>query len=257
MIQATLMNHRGAVEVDRDKLSLIPAPPPTETWYPVKHSVVLDRVCETLEGAGFGIEKMQLSVARDDQRFFGTLTLKNRLTNEACLAVGVRNSTDKSFPIGLVCGSRVFVCDNLSFSSEIVIARRHTRFGEVRFNEAVSKAVLGLHEYQIAAQQRITQLQSWELGSQEAESLLLRSFETGIVSSRLLPDVIKEWRNPRHPEFRPRTGFSLLNCFTEIFKERQKSNPQEAAMQTISLQRLLAPPERQHQDVIDVRSTPA
>jgi hypothetical protein len=254
MIEATLMNHRGAIEVDRKQLARIEAPPPTSTWYPIAHSVVLDRVCETLEGAGFGIDKMQLSVARDEQRFFGTLTLKNRLSNDACLAVGIRNSVDKSFPIGLVAGSRVFVCDNLAFSSEIVIARRHTRFGEVRFNEAVSKAVLGLHEYQIAAQQRITQLQSWELEPQEADSILLRSFESGIVSSRLLPDVIKEWRNPRHPEFRPRTAFSLLNCFTEILKERQKSNPQEAALQTISLQRLLDPGR---QDVIDVPSTPA
>ncbi len=187
MIQNNLVLHRGAREVDVEELDRVPCPPPTDTWFPVKHSVVLDRVCETLIGAGFGIEAMQLSLARDNQRFFGTLTLKNRLNNDACLAVGVRNSTDKSFPIGLVCGSRVFVCDNLAFSSEIVIARRHTKYGSDRFNEAVSQAVLGLHQYQASAQQRIAQLQNWELSPLEADSLLLKSFETGIVSSRLLP----------------------------------------------------------------------
>jgi hypothetical protein len=151
-----------------------------------------------------------------------------------------------------VCGSRVFVCDNLAFSSEIVIARRHTRFGELRFNEAVSKAVLGLHEYQASAQQRIAQLQNWELEPLEADSLLLKSFETGIVSSRMLPAVIAAWRNPEHVEFQPRTGWSLLNAYTGVLKDRQKSSPQEAALQTIQLQRLLSPP-----DVIDVVSTPA
>ena len=251
MAQATLMNHRGAVAVDRQALALIEAPPPTDTWFPVKHSVVLDRVAETLDGAGFGIEEMQLSVAKNDQRFFGTLRLKSKVSDEVSLAVGIRNSTDKSFPIGLCMGTRVFVCDNLAFSSEVVIARKHTRFGEIRFNEAVSKAVLGLHEYQLSAAQRITQLQTWELSPLEADSLLLRSFETGIVASRLLADVIREWRNPRHPEFAGRNAFSLLNCFTEILKERQKSNPQEAALQTIQLQRLLNPPP----DVIDVDST--
>jgi hypothetical protein len=40
---------------------------------------------------------MQLSLARENARFFGTLTLKNRLNNDACLAVGVRNSVDKSY----------------------------------------------------------------------------------------------------------------------------------------------------------------
>jgi hypothetical protein len=236
--------------VDVEELDRAPCPPSTETWFPVKHSVVLDRVCETLTGAGFGIERMQLSLARDNARFFGTLTLKNRLNDDACLAVGIRNSTDKSFPIGLVCGSRVFVCDNLAFSSEIVIARRHTKFGSDRFNEAVSEAVLGLHQYQVSAQQRIAQLQNWGLSPLEADSLLLRSFETGIVSSRMLPAVIAAWRNPEHMEFQPRNGWSLLNAFTGVLKDRQKSSPQEAALQTIQLQRLLNPP-----DVIDVDST--
>jgi hypothetical protein len=243
--------HRGAREVDVEELDGVTCPPATDTWFPVKHSVVLDRVCETLTGAGFGIERMQLSLARDDQRFFGTLTLKNRLNDDACLAVGIRNSTDKSFPIGLVCGSRVFVCDNLAFSSEIVIARRHTKFGSDRFNEAVSEAVLGLHQYQVSAQQRIAQLQNWGLSPLEADSLLLQSFEMGIVSSRMLPAVIAAWRNPEHVEFQPRNGWSLLNAFTGVLKDRQKSSPQEAALQTIQLQRLLNPPS----DVIDVVST--
>lgn len=252
MIQGNnLVLHRGAREVDVDELDRVPCPPPTDTWFPVKHSVVLDRVCQTLTGAGFGIEAMQLSLARDNQRFFGTLTLKNRLNDDACLAVGVRNSTDKSFPIGLVCGSRVFVCDNLAFSSEIVIARRHTKYGSDRFNEAVSQAVLGLNEYQVSAQQRIAQLQNWDVSPLEADSLLLKSFEAGLVSSRLLPAVIAAWRNPEHVEFQPRNGWSLLNAFTGVLKERQRKAPQEAALQTIQLQRLLSPP-----DVIDAVSTP-
>ena len=251
MIQSNLVLHRGAREVDVEELDRVSCPPPTETWFPIKHSVVLDRVCETMTGAGFGIEAMQLSLARDNQRFFGTFRLKTKVSDEVSLAVGIRNSTDKSFPIGLCMGTRCFVCDNLAFSSEVVIARRHTRFGEVRFNEAVSNAVLGLHDYQIATQQRITQLQAWELQPLEADSLLLRSFETGIVSSRLLPAVIAAWRKPEHVEFQPRTGWSLLNAFTGVLKDRQKSSPQEAALQTIQLQRLLNPPP----DVIDVDST--
>src|ERR1700681_1610772 len=81
MVQATLMNHRGAVAVDRQELALIEAPPGTPSWFPIKHTVVLDRVCETLDGAGFGIESMQLSVARNEQRFFGVLNLYNKVTD--------------------------------------------------------------------------------------------------------------------------------------------------------------------------------
>jgi len=41
-------------------------------------------------------------------------------------AVGLRNSHDKSFPIGIAFGSRVFVCDNLAFIGDQVIRRKHT-----------------------------------------------------------------------------------------------------------------------------------
>jgi hypothetical protein len=242
MTQATLYNHKGAREVTIDELSLIEAPPATDTWFPLKHSTVLDTVAETLTGSGFVLDAMQLSVARDNQRFFGTLRLKNRIAEGVSLAVGLRNSTDKSFPIGFCVGERVFVCDNLAFASEIVIARKHTRFGQTRFNEAVSQAVLGLHQYQITAAERIARLQQWELPAETADSLMLRAYETGIVGARLLPGVLKHWREPI-TDFAPRTGWSLLNAFTSALKERQRLSPQEAAMQTIRLQRLLAPPE--------------
>ncbi len=122
------------------------------------------------------------------------------------------------------------------------MTRRHTKFGEARFGEAVSKAVLTLNDYQVQAADRVGRLQHWELSSLEADSLLLRSFEQGIVSSRLLPDVIHAWRQPEYPEFEARTGWSLLQAFTGCLKERQRLNPQEAAKQTIDLQRLLCPP---------------
>jgi len=250
MIQATLCNHKGAREVTLDELSLIEAPPATETWFPVKHALVLDTVAETLTASGFTIDEMRLSVARDNQRFFGTLRLQNRIAEGVSLAVGLRNSTDKSFPIGFCVGERVFVCDNLAFASEIVIARKHTRFGQTRFNEAVSQAVVGLHQYRITAAERIARLQQWELSAEVADSLILRAYESGVVGTRLLPAILRHWREPI-TDFAPRTGWSLLNAFTSALKDRQRLSPQEAAMQTIQLQRLLTPP-----DVSDVTSTP-
>jgi hypothetical protein len=107
----------------------------------------------------------------------------------------------------------------------------------------VSKAVLDLHQYQADAGERVLRLQQWQLSGHEADSLLLRSYETGVISSRLLSDVIKAWRSPEHDAFHPRNGWSLLNAFTGVLKDRQKANPQEAALQTIRLQRLLAPPD--------------
>lgn len=242
MTGKNLMLHRGARLVERAELNRVEAPPPTDTWFPLKHSAVLDAVNQTLESACFGIERMELALSRSDTRFFGTLTLTNRVTDDCSLTVGIRNSIDKSFPIGFAVGERVFVCDNLAFSSEIVIARKHTRFGETRFQEAVSKAILTLPDYLAQAGERIKHLQSWKLSEDEADALLLRCFERGLVSMRQLPRCIAAWRQPAYEEFRPRTGWSLLNSVTGVLKERQRTNPQAAAAQTIALQRLIAPP---------------
>jgi len=168
------------------------------------------------------------------------------------LVVGVRNSTDKSMPIGFAAGERVFVCDNLAFSSEVVIARKHTRFGEHRFNEALSKAVLGLKQYESVAAERINRLRHYDLSEDAANSYLLQAAEHGVVGWRLLPKVIEEYRRPRHEEFQPRTAWSLFNSFTEVLKDRQRFQPARAAAETIRLQRLLLG----QQEVIDGASHP-
>jgi hypothetical protein len=47
---------------------------------------------------------MTLAVTPDDARFFGTLQLRSEIVPGVGLAVGVRNSIDRSLPIGFCCG---------------------------------------------------------------------------------------------------------------------------------------------------------
>ena len=239
MSQSQLVLHCGAREIGRDELDRIEPPPPTATWFPIKHSVVLDTVLGTVEGAGFHVAKQSLGVARQGHRFFGTLDLDSQLVEGVTLAVGIRSSTDKSFPLGFACGSRTFVCDNLAFSAEHLINRKHTRFGRERFTDAIASEVAGLREFQTVEANRIQALQARVLSGTEADSRILRAFEAGIVSSLTLPDLIREWRNPSYEEFRPRSAWSLLNCFTAVLGSRAKTNPAAYARQTIRLQWLL------------------
>ena len=100
-LNGTLITHCGAAPVSREDLEIIVAPPPTETWYPVKHQEVLSCVEETLDSSGFRIEKSQLSVSNQQQRFCGVLDITTELADGVTLSIGVRNSNDKTFPIGL------------------------------------------------------------------------------------------------------------------------------------------------------------
>ena len=184
--RGTLMNHCGATLVTKGDLEIIPAPPPTETWYPVRHLDVLDSVEETLGNAGFEIQKYQLSISHGKQRFFGVLDIASPLAEGVSLSIGLRNSNDKTFPIGFCVGNRTFVCDNLAFSAEIVISKRHTRFGSDRFREGIAAAVRELQDYRTLEAQRIERLQAMGLPDQAAESLMLRAWEQGLLGTRLL-----------------------------------------------------------------------
>jgi hypothetical protein len=243
MVSSTLVNHCGARQVNAAELATIEPPAPTRTWFPLAHRAVLDSVCESLEGAGFAICRSRLSVSHGGARFFGTLDLTTSIVEGVSLAVGIRNSNDQSFPIGFCCGQRVFVCDNLAFTSEIVVSKKHTRFGQERYLEGLARAVASLDQYRQSASGWIEQMQARKLNDDRANSLLLQAYERKIVGLRLLPLVVEEWRRPTREEYRPRTAYSLFNCFTEVLgRERQSRFPAESALATMRLSKLLAPP---------------
>lgn len=238
---ANLMLHAGARLVDRAELDVVEPPPPTKSWYPVKHTAVIDAVDTILTQSGFEVRKRQFSLTENKHRFFGTLDLTSTLATGVALAVGIRNSTDKSFPMGFCAGSRVFVCDNLAFRSELLVRRKHTLNGSVRFQEAITEAIGQLPQFVAGETTRIKQMQLEDLSDTEAESLMLRSYEQGIVSHRNLPEIIRAWREPSAEEFEPRTLWSLFNAYTGVLKPRAQSNPQAFAVQTMRLNSLLSP----------------
>ena len=108
MSTTTLVTHCGVREVSREELNHIEAPPPTQTWFPVRHSTVVESVSDLLQAGGFQIQKATYAVPRQNARMFATLDLATPLCPGVSLAVGLRNSTDQSFPLGFCagCGDR-------------------------------------------------------------------------------------------------------------------------------------------------------
>lgn len=241
MSPSKLCLHRGAREVQREALALVPVPPPSRRWVPVGHAQVVDTVERSLADCGLRVERQRYGLSRDDARLFGTLDLAVEVAPDVTLAVGVRNSIDQSFPLGFCAGHRVFVCDNLAFSAELMVRRKHTRFGADRFRDDIAGCVAKLEEFRLAEHARIARMREAPIGDVEAESFMLRAYEHRLVSHRLLPGLIGAWRDPAHEAFEGRTLWSLFNCFTLVMADRARSNPQAHAVATMRLQGLLNP----------------
>ncbi len=234
----TLIAHCGARQVERSALSALNAPEATSTWYPLSHETVLTCVEGGLADAGFVVERGQYALTRNNARFFGTLDLVCPLAPGVKLAVGVRNSYDKSLPLGLCMGSRVMVCDNLAFSSDVVVNKKHTKNGRGRFESSMATAVAGLTQYAESEKARIERLKGSFLHDVMAESIILRAYEKDVISHRLLPGVLSEWREPTYEDFKERTAWSLFNAFTTAMGGRNSSNPQDFIRMTLGLSAL-------------------
>ena len=109
---------------------------------PVPHHRLLEQVESTLIAGGMTVVNQAHALWQDGLRYFGLLEVTNGQTHDDYgLVIGLRNSHDKSFPAAIALGSAVFVCDNLAFSAEVTIARRHTRFIERDLPRVVHTAV--------------------------------------------------------------------------------------------------------------------
>jgi hypothetical protein len=229
MRQAKLCLHTGARTVEREQLATVTTPERTRTWVPIPHHRLLDTVQHTLAGAGLSVVSESHGLAKAGDRYFGLLQVTPSARPEEFFAdpgdfglvVGVRNSHDQSFPAGLVVGASVFVCDNLSFSGEVRLARKHTAFIERDLPGLVAKAVGKLTEQRDRQERRFVAYKAHEFGDKEAHDLLIRALDARALPVTRIPAALAEWRAPRHPDFARdgRTGWRLFNAVTEALKE--------------------------------------
>src|SRR6266550_2593504 len=216
---ANLLLHCGAHAVDREIIDATPTPEPTATWTPVPHMALIEEVEQVLKSNGLSVVNQAHSLTHDSLRYFGLMEIQNGvIQRDYAWVLGLRNSHDKSFPAGIVAGANVFVCDNLSFSGEIKIARKHTRFILRDLPFCSERAIGRLMERWHHQDQRIGAYKGKNLLDSSAHDLIIRSTDVRACTPRQIPAILKEWRNPRHEEFQERTLWTLFNSFTEVLK---------------------------------------
>jgi hypothetical protein len=214
----TLILHCGAKAATREEVDSIATPHGTDTWSPIAHGEFADAVEASLSGTGLAPKSADYGLTRDGARLFGLFTLAGEHPDYA-LTVGFRNSHDKSFAASVCCGSRVFVCDNLSFAGEVTITSKHTKHLKKRLNRIVCEAVEKLTAKRALVERRIALYKETEVrGQSHLHDLVLRSFRAQAIPAQAIAHVIKEFEEPRHPEFRDWNVWSLQNAVTEVLK---------------------------------------
>lgn len=229
-MSTSLILHRGARPATFAELGAVETPAATLTWHPIPHQRLAALVKQGLEAHGLQVRNEQYGLyGTHGQRLFGTLELapdKAIGERDYTVAIGLRNSHDQTFPAGVAMGSRVFVCDNLAFSGEVQFGRKHTSQIMRDLPGLVSKAVAQLVSKRFDQARRIEVYKVTPVSDAVAHDSFIRMIDRGILPVTRLPEALKEWRTPSHPEFRDRTAWSLFNAVTEVLKTGQQALPE-------------------------------
>ncbi len=214
-----LVLHCGGETVSREEVAAVPTPLSTPSWSPLPHLHLVNQVERALRAAHYGIVNQAHALSHGGDRYFGLIQVEGGRSNrDYSLVLGLRNSHDKRFPAGLVAGAQVFVCDNLSFTGEVELSRKHTRFIGRDLPLLTERAIGQLQEKWCRQEERIDRYMGYSLDDRDAHDLMVRAVDVGVCPVTVLPKVVQEWREPSHEVFRERTVWSLFNGFTEALK---------------------------------------
>jgi Domain of unknown function (DUF932) len=219
----SLMLHAGAEVVTHDFLHQMPTPEATRTHVPIAHSGVVDMVKYSLGFYGHEIVAEDYGVTPDGMRFFGVLSLRSPY-GEYTDTVGLRNSHDKTFPIGISFGSRVFVCDNLAFSGDTVIKRKHTANAKRDLPGIVAEVVEPLAAKRAEQNAQFARYQATELSDPQVNHLIMQLYRAGAITVTKIADVLGNFENPPF-DWGGRTAWRLFNAVSYGLSGRVVENP--------------------------------
>jgi hypothetical protein len=209
----------------RQNIDAVATPAATTTWQPVGHGQLIDMIMDKMKARNIIVDgEPAYALAKNGNQMFSTLKLKSEARADFSLAMGIRNSIDKTLAAGICCGSSVFVCENLSFSSELVFTERHTGHIFENLPQIIEKA---LDKFMVLGNEQellYERMKKIEIPLETGISLI-RSMgeEHKVLPSNQLYRVMSEYASPRFPEFRGYNAWTLLNACTTFCRHDRRS----------------------------------
>ena len=189
--------HCGAAATNMLQLETLPAPVAQgRTHHPIPHHEFAQLVLRRMEQFSYDIAETEFYLGREGNQMFGLAKLQPTGLYADLMApvVGFRNSHDMSFSAGVAMGARVFVCDNLAFSGEIVIQRKHTRHIMDDLPDLIDDALTRLVGVNANHEQRVASYRNTPVYKERAARIMLEAHALKLVNNRDLQPAWSEYR---------------------------------------------------------------
>jgi hypothetical protein len=224
---STLMVHNPKFDAKLTSLPdlrVLPAPVAMGPHHkPVPHARLIDALLAEADRRGYLVGHAEFALASNKAALFGVLDLTPKAhlaPGERGLSFGFRNSTNESLGLKAVCGTRVFVCDNLMLSGSMFAMDQKNTTG-LDLGDAVARGFDKFLAHADLLETQIARLQASFLTDGQAKQLAYEVFALHIVPSRLLDDVDDFYFRPTADmtDCYPRSQWGLVNAFTRAMQD--------------------------------------
>ena len=207
-------------KVESEQLAEVPTPSATDTHTPIPHALLADRTRNVIATAGLEITQEEHALARNGLRYFGGFALKGKGIegDDRQLVLGLRNAHDKSFAASVCIGNQMMVCENLCFSSDVKLARRHTTNILRDLPMVLSNAISRVVSHWADMGKRIESYKNTEVQRDRCADMVVDLVDAKAFPARDVYKAVQEFRNPRHDEFKGGSLWTLYNGITEHLK---------------------------------------
>jgi len=194
--EAKLVVHAGGRKVSLAELGACRVPESLGPRHcPVPHLALVELLREQAERAGLKVAKEEHALTQGNSTYFGVFDLSEG--GDWGISLGLRNNHSRRFSAALAYGQRVFVCDNLAFSGEHKVFRRHTREILRDMGLEMGEALSQVENVREKMNKRVAAYSARELVAPEMARLCSELVKREAIPERAWPKIFLEWGGHR------------------------------------------------------------
>jgi hypothetical protein len=209
----------------KDVLLSAEIPAETRTYKPITHQQLIDLTLESIQGAGFTLDKQLYSASPNGQVANGNFTISNIADSEMQLQIGWQNSYNRTLSLKFAIGARIFICQNGSVHGDMgSFKKKH--MGEVQqftpsaITEYIKQAGDTFSKMQ-AEREEMKQIETNKRVQAELVGRLL--LEENLISTMQVNQIAKELTSPTYDYEAPGSLWELYQFTTQTMRETHPS----------------------------------
>jgi hypothetical protein len=196
-------------------------PVQTRTYKPVSHSSLIDLTLNSIEKAGFVLDKETYSSARDGSIANGRFSISNVADSEMQLQIGWQNSYDKSLSLKFAIGTKIFICENGCVSGDYgAFKKKHQGEIQTFTPQAITEYIKRAGEAFQNMQAEREVMKTIELDRRAQAELIGRMIiEEQFIESTQMNIIKRELEKPTHDYGAANSLWELYQFTTYSMKE--------------------------------------